>query len=261
MIIYAALVPHAQELLRAPEERALRFPIVSRALQTQQEHLYARKPDALVLISSHGAQMRYSCTMDMMPLPVVHHFGESKDEQARLFQPDIETSTRLRALTECSQEFMYAPHDVLNGEALVSLALLLEHLPDVHVLRLTTAYRDNAFHMHVGKILEEVLTALPLRYAVVISADLASIKTLDASAHRARLDALEFDREFLEIIGKGKYRDALERGQMRSRSVSQCVLDPSALLFGLLASCKNRSIVLGYESPFGTGVAVVEFEL
>lgn len=261
MIVYAALVPHAAELCIAPKERALRFPIVTRALETLEQHLYARKPETIVLVSSHGADMRHSCSIDVMPLPVVQRFGESKEEHARLFQPDVETSTRLRAAVECSREFMYALHDVFNGEALVSLALLLEHLPDVQILLLTTAYPDNAFHMHVGKILEEALTALPRRYAVLISADFASVKTLDASAHRARLDALEFDREFLETIGKGKYRDALERGQTRSRSVSQCVLDPSALLFGLLASWKTQPTILGYESPFGTGVAVVEFEL
>ncbi len=259
MIVYAAIVPHATALLIESPERAEQFPTVGPAITLIAQHLYARQPDTLVFVSSHKAQAHQSCTIDHMPLPVMHMETQTGYERAELFPPDIETSAILRAASESSGEFMYANTDALDESVLVSLALLSKHLPKTRALSITTAHRDLRFHFTVGTLLEDVLTMLPARYAVLATGDLAQVPNLDASAHRARLNALQFDREFLHAVTDQRYDEALELGRARRKSVTQCLLDPAAVLFGALWSHRATPELLGYESPTGTGVAVVEF--
>lgn len=260
MLVYAAIVPHSLELLIASQERKARFPKTTAALERIEQRLCASQPDTIVLLNSHAEQARSACTMDMTPFPVVRISAPPEEECAHLFLPDIETNARLRAASERFGEFVYAQSDFLDGAVLVLLALLLTHLPNVRIVSLTTAHRDEPFHLNAGKLLEEVLTMLPRRFALLVSGDLASVSSMDASIHRARLDALKFDRELLQAIVAGTYHDALEFGREHRRGISQCVLDPAAVLFGALSCFRTSPKLLGYESPFGTGLAVMEFE-
>lgn len=262
MLVFAAFTPHSPLLLptinrdRLDEVKATR-----EALGRLAEELYARRPDTIIILSSHATMPDEAFSIDVHD-PYHVHLNEFGDlSEYRSFHPDLGLIDRLqRTMRQDKLAITLNTDEALHYSAAVPLLLLTEALPRVAVVPVSYAGLSPKEHFAAGETLKDVIAASPRRVALVASGDQSHALTSDSPAGFAK-EGPQYDAQIQEFIKNNNPAGLLQMKPKFVEKARECSYRPLLMLLGALDKTNYWPTIRSYEAPFGVGYLVVHFEL
>lgn len=262
MLVFAAFTPNSPLLI--PEINKDRLSAVEKtrgSLQELADELYVAKPDTIVIITDHPT--RYSdafCLSLSDPFKFdLKEFGHLSFD--RTFRPDIMLIDRLqRSLRKAGQAITMSSDEALHYASAIPLSILASMLPKVNIVPIGYSELDAKAHFAFGQAIKDAVMASDKRVAVIAAGDMAHTLALDGPAPLHPAGA-EYDAKIQELIATKNSAGLLTIDEDIVRDAQQLSYRPLLILFGLLDHLAVTPTILSYESPFGVGYLVVNFDL
>ncbi len=262
MLVFSALAPHSPLLMATigKEHRdALNHTLD--AYRVLEEHLYASKPDTLVLISSHAAYYpdAFSCNLAPSYTGNLKEFGDHSTSITA--KGDSLLIDHLhRHLRETDIPFSLMSEEKLDYGMTISLAFLLGHLPNTKIVPLTISGLPNDQHARFGQEVMQVIQDDTRRIAFFAAADL-SHHANEKSQHGVNEAGPIFEQAAKSAVEQVNPAPLLALSPETLKDAKQCGAQPIVTLLGALQDLHVKPHTLCYEAPFGVGMLSAEFEL
>ena len=259
-IVFAAVVPHSPVLLPSiGKEHLKKLRKTVTALRRLEQELYAAHPDAILLISPHGAVEAEHFTLDFNERYAcdLKEFGVMGCDME--FKADMRLSSALKEqLEDRGVPLMLRSSPGLDYGAAVPLSYLTAHLPSVALLPVSPSLLPPKSQFEFGQAIQEVLLHTNRRVAVVASADLSHRLTRSAPAGYSPFGK-KFDQKILDIFREKNYSALLSFEPELAEKAAQCGLPVLTILAGILDKIDATPELMSYESPFGIGCATMHY--
>ena len=262
-IVFAATVPHPPILIKEiGKDHLKKIKKTQAAFKTLEQELYAAKPESIIIIAQHGNILADAFNINLNA-DYTGHFKEFGDFAVEFkFRSDYMTIQNIRAGDEMHKK---VPITLTSDQAIdygfsVPLHLLTQHLKNSSVVPITTSGLDSQAHFDFGKFLNDQLSKIDKRIAVISSADLSHKLTEDAPAGYSK-NAKKFDEEIIEAIKKNDVKNLLKINEEKIVDAGDAEIKPIITLLGIINTISFKPEILAYEGPFGVGYLVANFKL
>ena len=262
MLVFSAIVPHSPLLIPSiGKEHRDALTLTLDALRTLEEHLYAAKPEVLIVISPHATHYAeaFSCNMAPKYEGSLKEFGDhGTNIQAKA---DFLFIDRLhRHLRGENIPFSLHSNESLDYGVTIPLVFLLSHVPACKIVPLSIAGLSLEEHFAFGKALVQEIHAESRRIALVASCDL-SHHANEKSPKGASEAGQAFETAMRAAVDQLQPAPLFALSAETLEQADQCGAKPLLMLLGALSDLKATSRTLCYEAPFGVGALTAEFEL
>ncbi len=262
MLVFAAISPSTPLLLPSiHKEKGVKLQKTMDAMKELEEDLYASCPDSILLISEHPTSYKdvFSINVSDPYKFDVSAFGDLGFDVG--LHPDIETIDRLqRDLRAQNIPITLTTDEALDHTSASAIALLTQHLPNVLLIPITFSSLDAKTHFQFGQALKDIILNSSKRIAVIVSGDMSHALENSSPAGYSKCGH-EFDNKIIELISQKSTAGLITLDQTLLQEAKQTIYEQLLILFGLLEQISVKPKILSYESPFGVGYIVVNFEL
>ncbi|MDP3985386.1 MAG: AmmeMemoRadiSam system protein B [bacterium] len=261
MIVFAAITPHTPLLLPTiGKEHVSTLSQTHAAFQTLHRQLTAAKPDTILIISPHGAQLPDAITINLHETyqGTLAEFGDYSTKPT--FRADIELIDRIqRAMRKSQQPLTLHSEETIDYGMTVPLVLLAGS-PPPKLIPLTQAAFDFKTHYDFGEKLKDTVSASSKRVAIIASTDLSHRLSSETPLGFSPRGA-EFDELIRESIETGSYSRLLRLEPDFVAEAAPCGLRGVLMILGMLSGMSVAPSVLAYEHPFGVGYLTAHLAL
>lgn len=262
MLVFSAVLPHSPLLVPSvgKEHRdALSQTLTS--LQTLEEHLYATRPEVLIVISPHATHYpdAFSANLAQQYSGTLKEFGDHGTNITA--KADFLFMDRLhRTLREGKIPFSLTSDETLDYGTTIPLLFLLAHLPTTKIVPLAVSDASLEDHAAFGAMLMQEIHAEPRRIALIASSDL-SYHANAQSPKGASPAGAAFEQAAQQAVSTCSLAPLTQLSKEVLEEAEQCGAKPIAILLGAIRELKVKPVILSYEAPFGVGMLTAEFEL
>lgn len=231
------------------------------ALELLAGHLYAAKPDTIVIIAD--LPTRYA---DAFSLSVSDPFVADLSEVGDLgyhqqYHPDFHLIDSLqRELRKLDEPVSLSTDPHLNFTAAIPLHILAEHLPNLKIVPLSPSDLTPKDHFVFGQSLKHALSASNKRLAVISTGDLSHTLTSFAPGGYDVAGA-SYDDTLLTLLEEHNVVGLLGLEEKLRHAAQESAYFKLLILLGVLDGMPVSTNLLSYEYPFGVGLAVLQFNL
>ncbi len=262
MLIFAVITPHPPILIPGIGKDNLdKITKTKEAMEDLADELYALQPDTIIIISPHGLVDENSFTIQVSDKyhGDFHNFGDLETKLE--FNSDISFINKIKIGAESHN----IPINLVNEEAidhgsLVPLYYLTKNLPKVKVVPVAFSLLDYNEHLRFGKYLRRTIGMSNKRIALIASGDLSHCTTKDAPAKYSPSGEI-FDKKILQILEKKQCKKLMELDKKLIEDAKECGLRSIITIAGALEEMQCSPTLLSYESPFGVGYMVMNFNV
>ncbi len=262
MLVFSAIAPHSPLLIPTiGKEHRDSLTHTLDAYRTLEEHLYATKPDTLILISSHASYYPdgFSCNIAPSYSGNLKQFGDHGTTVTA--KGDTLFIDRLhRHMRQTDKNFTLMSEEQLDYGMTISLSFLLNHLPNVKIVPLSISGLPTEAHTTFGQELMQVIHEDTRRIAIIAAADL-SHHANEQSPQGVNEAGPAFEEAVKEAILQINPTPLTSLTPELLTEAKQCGARPIAMLLGAIQKMQLKATILCYEAPFGVGMLTAEFEL
>jgi AmmeMemoRadiSam system protein B len=255
MLIFSAIVPHPPLLIPAIGKE--NFDVLKKtknALEEIANHLYALKPDTIIIISPHGDLHEEKITINQSP-EFVAKFDEFGDLITKIdLFGDMELAYKIYEKLETTDSVRLVHDENLDHGASVPLFYILKNLPETKILSINYSLKDIKSNFGFGEKLAEIIHLQNKRIAVIASGDLSH----SSDGKIQTVDGKKFDKMIISLFKEKKYDEIINLDKGFVEKASECGLRSIAVLIGIIKDINLTPKLLSYECPLGVGYAVVE---
>jgi aromatic ring-opening dioxygenase LigB subunit len=261
MIVHACFVPHPPLLIpEVGKDNINHLKETREAYQKIETELYARKPDILLVISSHSPN-KNSFSINQQP-KVTINFKRFGDLVTNLeFKNDIALGYKIKESTESEMPIILSSEQIIDYGAGVPLFYLANHLPNCQICIVHPAKElDYADHIKFGELIKEQLVNYGKRIAVIAAGDLSHRLHQDSPAGYSPR-AQEFDQKLIKILAEKDFEGLIKFDKFLAEEAKECAIKPLLVLMGIMKDINFESEKLSYQAPFGIGYLVENFSI
>lgn len=261
MIVHACFVPHPPLLIpEVGKDNINHLKETQAAYQRLESELYARKPEVLLVISSHSLHQS-SFSINQQP-KVNINFKRFGDLITNLeFQNDIAIGYKIKEATETEMPIILSAEQVIDYGAGVPLFYLANHLPNCQICVIHPAKDlDYADHVKFGELIKEQLASYPKRVAIIAAGDLSHRLHQDSPAGYSPR-AQEFDQKIIKLLAEKDFETLVKFDKFLAEEAKECALKPLLVLMGIIKDINFEPEKFSYQAPFGIGYLVVNFAI
>ncbi len=261
-IVFSAITPHPPVMIpEIGKENTDKLEKTIASMKKLEQDLYVTKPDTIVVISPVGKGLPDAFSINLSPKYVAHYndFGNFDLEQE--YHGDTNAIQKIRAGDEQHKNttFVLTSDESIDYGFGVPLYYLTQHLKQVKIIPITySPGMDMKEHFEFGVFLNDALSAIDRRFAVIASTDLSNKLTKDSPGGFDEKSA-EYDEVVQQIITSAKLKDLVSIDKKLLEASGTTGHFPLAILAGILNDVNIKSNILSYEAPFGVGYMVAEF--
>lgn len=261
MIVFSAFVPHPPiSIPEVGKENLDRLSDTIKAYQTLEHEIYAAKPDTIILISSHAEQREEAFAVNQAPNFKVN-FKKFGDLVTNLeFKNDIGFGYQVKELCEDYFPVMMTAQEELDYGSGVPLFHLTKHLPGIKVVSLSYTNLSPEDHFKFGQIVRKQINLAGKRVALIASGDLSHKLHKDSPAGYSDR-AQEFDQKIIKALNDKKADDIIHLDPELVKEAGECGHRSLLILLGVIEKLNYEPKQLSYQSPFGIGYLVENFEI
>lgn len=259
MIVFSCFVPHPPLLIpEVGKDNINHLKETLEAYHNIEAELYARKPDVLLVISSHSPNHQ-SFSINQQP-KVAINFKRFGDLVTQLeFNNDIALGYKIKEATETEIPIILSSEQNIDYGAGVPLFYLANHLPNCQVCIVHPAKElDYAQHVKFGEMIKEQLEGYNKRVAIIAAGDLSHRLHQDSPAGYSPR-AQEFDQKIIKILAEKDFDSLLKFDKFLAEEAKECSLRSLLLLLGIIKDINYEPQKLSYQAPFGIGYLVENF--
>jgi aromatic ring-opening dioxygenase LigB subunit len=258
-LIYSAILPHPPLLVPSIGKKAVDLlKVTSDSYRKIEEDLYAADPDAIIVISPHGAILEKAFSINLAPVFTAsfEEFGDFGTKKT--FTGNIGLSHRIRESLETQTPLQLITSEKIDYGTAIPLMSATGKLAKTSVIPMHISGLSTQEHFDFGKVLQKHLMMSQDRIAVIASADLSHALTKKSPAPYSS-KGKKFDKKITDLLSEGRFEEvaAIDRGL--AEEACECGLKPIALLLGAISGVNLRPQMLSYEAPFGVGYLVMRF--
>lgn len=263
-LVFGCIVPHPPILI--PEVgggREAEVAATIRGLEALGRELAEAQPEALLLVSPHGASHRQA----MGVLTARSSSGNFVSWGARgldfSFENDLELVAALREEAQKAgiplQPIGEDGYD-LDWGVLVPMYFLGRGVQGVPLTPLTFSWLPLSTHLAFGQAIQRAAARLKRRVALIASGDLSHRLTPGAPAGYDPMGQV-FDQKLVEALRAYDREAVLSLDPDLVARAGECGLRSIVILLGALEGLQVQPEVLSYEGPFGVGYLVAAFRV
>ncbi|MDP3970755.1 MAG: class III extradiol dioxygenase subunit B-like domain-containing protein [bacterium] len=254
--VFATIVPHSP--LTVPgisDDKKNQVAATIQALKEIEGELYVMQPDTLFVISPHAPISEEAFSVHIST-KFIGNFQEFGDQNTKLeYQCDVEMVSKIR---EYADSHKGVPVNTLDQNEMdygtsVALYHLTQHSPNVKIVPISVSLLGSDDHFAFGKLLRHVASRSNKRIAIVASAELSHALEPDGKTFDLKVQEMIYDRKLTEILKLNP--DLIENAQVVNGYKALTIL------FGAIADVGPEPHILSYESPFGVGMMVAQFDI
>lgn len=262
MLVFSAIVPHSPLLVpNIGKEHRDQLSQTLSAFQTLEEHLYATKPEVIIIISPHAVHYpdAFSANLAQNYTGTLKEFGDHGTTIAA--KADFLFMDRLhRTLREAKIPFSLTSDEALDYGVTIPLFFLMAHLPTAKIVPLAVSELSLEEHAAFGAALIQEIHAEPRRIALIASSDL-SHHANEQSPKGASPAGAAFEQAVQAAVLNRSVEPLTKLSKETLEQAEQCGARPIAMLLGAIKELNVKPVILAYEAPFGVGTLTAEFEL
>ncbi|MBU4314897.1 AmmeMemoRadiSam system protein B [Patescibacteria group bacterium] len=262
MIIFVALTPSTPLLLPSiHKDKGVKLQKTLDAMEELEENLYASSPDVILLLSEHPTSFEDAFSINVSD-PYTFDVSAFGDLGLDIkLHPDIETIDHLqRYLRNQSIPVTLSTDEALDHGSAATVSILTKHLPNVKLIPITYSSLDSKAHFQFGQALKDIVINSNKRIAIIASGDLShALESTSPAGYNKH--GKEFDEKITELITQKNTAGLITLDETLVKEAQQTVYQQLLILFGLLENISVKPKILSYESPFGVGYMVVDFEI
>ncbi|PIR94870.1 hypothetical protein COT95_01840 [Candidatus Falkowbacteria bacterium CG10_big_fil_rev_8_21_14_0_10_37_6] len=262
MITFSAIVPHSPLLIpEIGKENSDSLNVTIAALKTLAGHFYAAQVETIVIISPHGPINKKSFVFNFSPkfkgdFSEFGHFSEKNE-----YYGDNELSYKIKSKIKSKFPIQLTTIEEFNYGLLVPLHYLLAHKKTTKILPISPAEELSINdHFRFGEAINDELLQSEKRIAVIASFE-TSNKLSKTSPAGYEVGAKKFDEKLLKNLAEKNNNAVLKIKPEKLKKYGLDELNTLALFLGIMSEKNYVPNILSYESPFGIGHAVIEYEL
>lgn len=263
-LVFAALSPHTPILIPSiGKENINKLDNTVKALNLLEKELYSHLPEVLLVIAPQATQFSDGFTLDIGSANNNYNanfkqFGEFSTEYS--FKHEAKLASLITDNLMDEFPITMVSNEILDHSISVPLSYLTSHLPNISIITLSVSNLDQKTHYNLGKKICDILNEYPKRVAVIGSLNLSHTLSKDAPAGFNE-KGVEADQKIQEILERHEFKKLLKFDQ---EIISKAVIkgfDVLTIMSGMLEGLNFHYKKFSYESPFGVGYLVAEFEL
>lgn len=261
MISFAAITPHPPLLIpNIGKENLEKLKETEQGLEKLKNELLKSEVEVLIIISSYS-RMHHDAFSIIFDEEYSTDFKEFGDFNTKMkFKPDVELIEKLKHAAMGKN----IPFTLTHSKFLdYAYGVPLYHLAEenkIKIIPLSYAYKDLKSEFEFGKVIKKVIAPLKKRVGVIASGNM-SHRSTEASPVGFSVKGKEFNDKFIEIIQTKNTVGLLAIEEKMAQDAEESILLPTAILMGAIDKLNFKSKILSYESPFGVGYLVCNFEL
>lgn len=260
MIVFAAIAPCSPLLMSSVNPERVGMATKTRAaLADLAEELFAARPDTVVLFCDH-----VNTPADAFAINVADPYHTSLAEfgdlgYAATYRTDVMLADRMqRDMRRAGIAVTLETEKDLPFSATVPLALLTEHLPNVHILPIAPCNKSPKEHFDFGVALRESLISSSKRIAVIACGDGSHTRSVEAPGGLHE-DGEKLDTLLATLVAQKNTAGLLQIDKTMRTNAQDTSYRQIVMLFGALDGAPVESDILSQEAPFGVGQLVAEF--
>lgn len=261
MIVHACFVPHPPLLIpEVGKDNINHLKETREAYQKVEAELYARKPEVLLVISSHSLN-HHSFSINQQPKVNVN-FKRFGDLVTNLeFKNDIALGYKIKESTEVEMPIILSSEQTIDYGVGVPLFYLANHLPNCQICIVHPAKElDYADHVKFGELIKEQLLSYNKRIAVIAAGDLSHRLHQDSPAGYSPR-AQEFDQKVIKLLADKDFEALIKFDKFLAEEAKECAIKPLLVLMGIIKDINFVPEKLSYQAPFGIGYLVENFQI
>lgn len=262
MIVFAAIVPCSPLLIESVNPEKVNAAAKTRAaLAELAEELFAAKPDTLVLFCDHANTPTDAFAINVSD-PYHAGLAEFGDlGYSKTYGTDFMLADGMqRNMRHAGHAITLETEKELPFSATVPLALLTEHLPNIHILPIAPCNKSPKEHFDFGAALRESLVSSSKRIAVIACGDGSHTRSTDAPGGLHE-DGEKLDTLLGTLVAQKNTAGLLQVDETMRKNAQDASYRQIVMLFGALDGTPVESSVLSQEAPFGVGQLVAELRL
>lgn len=262
MLIFAAITPHPPILIPSIGKSNLdKISKTREAMEDLADELYALQPDTIIVVSPHGLVDKSSFTIQVSDRyhGDFHNFGDL--ETTFDFNSDISLINKIKIGAESHNiPISLVSESAIDHGSLVPLYYLTKNLPKIKIIPIAFSLLDYDEHLRFGKYLRRAISMSNKRIALIASGDLSHCTTKDAPAKYSPKGEV-FDKKILQILEKKQCKKLIDLDKGLIEEAKECGLRSIITIAGALEDVQCSPKLLSYESPFGVGYMVMNFNV
>ena len=261
MLVFSAIIPHSPLLIPIINKNSEdKLKKTKQAIEKIVHNFYSAQPETIIIFSPHSKLMKNSFTVNISDkfYSSFKKFGDL--ETAETYQGDIAFAYQIKEFLEAKEPLQIINYPELDYGISIPLYFLLKEKKDVKIIPFGHSSLDLKRHFELGKKISEIIHQSNKRIAILASSDLShnSNETSSADSYKNRK---KFDKQLIELIEKKDNDGILKFNPNFIENANQCGLESIVILLGILNEQNYTPKISSYESPFGVGYLVSNFEL
>lgn len=262
MLKFACFVPHSPLLVpEIGKENFGKLAETNKAYEELEQELYAAQPDVIMVISSHANKRGGNFfTINQNPNLKVN-FKEFGDLITNLeYENEIGFGYQIKELCENDCNIMMTADEILDYGSGIPLFKLTQHLKNVRIVSIGYGDLPNNTHVKFGEMIRKQIDHSHKRIAVIASGDLSHKLHKDSPAGYSPRGQ-EFDQAIIKNLNNKKNEHIINLDNDLVVDAGECGFRTLLVMLGILNDIKYNPKKLSYQSPFGIGYLVQNFEL
>ena len=251
-LVFSAICPHPPLLVATDKNNQRKLLKTKYALEKLQEHLYASKPDVIIIISAHGDKMTDSFVLNQAPDLKVN-FTDFGDLETKLnFKNEMALGYRLREAVETVVPLALSSKDTLDYSLGIPLLFLTKHIKNCTVMPIYSSALNKEKHWHFGKYIRQVINRTNQRVAIIASGNLSHRLTKEV-AEGYSISGKKFNQTIIDNLQNKKTDQIVELDEKIIKEADQCLYHPLLIMLGIIAQTDFEPNLMAYQNILGIG--------
>ncbi len=261
MIVFSCFVPHSPLLIpEVGQDKLTDLEQTSKAYQALEDDLYTAKPDVIVVISPHANGHEDAFVINQQP-NFSADFKDFGDLVTKLdFSNDTALGYKIKEAAETSLPIFLTASDKLDYGVGVPLYFLTQHLQNIKIVQISYDGMKTEDYIKFGELLKEEIHKYDKRVAIVASGDLSHRLSQDSPAGFSP-QGQDFDDQIKKYLDKKEINKIIDLKPEFVEAAGECGYRSLLILLGAIKNINFEPQQLSYESPFGIGYLVENFDL
>ncbi len=209
-----------------------------------------KKIDTVIIFTPHGN------SVDNISVYSSNSFTTSLPGALLGFSGDVELSEKISLIKNIKK----IEEGNLDHGSSVPLYYFKQSYSSFKIVPISYSLQSPSDHFNFGKELFEIIKEEDKKIAIIASGDFCHRLSPSAPAGFSE-KGKEFDETILSMIQKNKINNILNFDPKKIKEAGQCAYKSVLMLLGVLNSIKYTPKLVSYESPFGIGYAVIDYQL
>ncbi len=261
MICFAAVVPHSPLLIPTiNRDNLAKTKKTIDSLEMISRIISEVGPEALIMISSHGPVLEDAFSLNLSQ----EYFGDFKtfgDLTTKLeLDGNLELNYKIKENFETN--FSDIPLTMITEPNLdysfsVPLYYFIKKYKEFSLMPVGSCGLDYQKHLEFGQKLKEELILNNKKVGVIVSANFCNCSEEETSKNI--FPGKNFDQKLIKLIQNRQINQFLNLDQKLIKKFKEVSLPSILVLLGILKDLSYKTEILSYETPFGAGQAVINF--